>query len=71
MNTPCYTPFIYDRIITHDARAQGPSLVASRADKIFISALFANSIVRNTLFFFLQKANGSVGSTGYGGSAVC
>ena len=22
-------------------------------------------------FFFLQKANGSVGSTGYGGSAVC
>ena len=70
MNTTCYTPLYIDRIITHDARAQGPSLVASRADKIFISALFANSIVRNTLFF-LQKANGSVGSAGYGGSAVC
>ena len=31
-----------------------PGLVVYRADKIFISALFADSIVRNTIFLSLD-----------------
>ena len=43
-------PLIYHCVITHDALAQGPGLVKSLADKIFISALLADSVVRNTIF---------------------
>ena len=42
-----YSPLYSQSIITHDARALGPGLVVSRANKIFISALFADSIVKN------------------------
>ena len=45
-----YCPVIYHCIITHDARAKGPGLVVSLAYKIFISAWFAGSIVRHTMF---------------------
>ena len=37
-------PLIYHCIITHDAWALGLGLVVSRADKILISALFADSL---------------------------
>ena len=48
-------PFIYHCIITHGARAWGPGLVASRADKIFFSALFTDSVVRKTIFSVIQR----------------
>ena len=40
----------YHGQMTHNARAQGPGVFVSGADKIVISALFADSIVRNTIF---------------------
>ena len=43
-------PLIYHCSITHDARAEGSGLVVSRAGKIFISSLFADSVVRNAIF---------------------
>ena len=45
-----YSPLYTTASFTNDARAWGPGLVVSRADKIFISALFADSNVRNTIF---------------------
>ena len=50
-------PYIYHCIITHGARARGPGLVASRADKIFFSTLFTDSIVRKTIFSVIQRTH--------------
>ena len=48
-------PFVFHCIITHDAWAYGPGLVVSRAGKILIFALFADSIVSNTIIRILEK----------------
>ena len=48
---------IYPYIVTHDA----PALVVSRADKIYISALFASSLVRNNIVDIIIEPYVSLG----------
>ena len=56
---------IHHCIITHGARASGPGLVVSRADKMLISALFADSIVRNTIFLaVIAESRDELGGVG-------
>ena len=45
-----YSLVIYPYIVTHDAQPETQALILSRADKIFISALFASALVRNKIY---------------------